>query len=137
MDGTAGVLRYHDRVTSLRSIALALLLALLGGPALLDPCLFDCHDQTLADSAVPPCHEVASHDGTSLAGTSACGHEHDVMSADAVVDVRAAVFAPPLAPAVLPHAVAAPAPLMSIGAWSRPDSPSSSGQRALDLPLRL
>lgn len=131
-------MRYHGNVKSLRYIAIALLVAMACGPALLDPCLFDCHESTSTASAAPPCHDVASHSGLSLSGVSSCDHDHDALSADAV-DVRLALGhhggAPALAAQPPQRLVAASALLAVVAAGQA--SPPRSSLHALDLPLRL
>lgn len=132
------VVRYHEGVKSLRFIAIVLLAAIVCGPALFDPCLFDCHEAPASEARTPPCHDLASHDGLALTGASACDHDHDSLSAD-VVDVRVAAAPHGEAPgaAVLPQPRTVAAPAL---AGLPPVAPSASPHsrfRSLDLPLRL
>lgn len=134
--GTDRWLRYDRVVKSLRSIAVVLLLALLCGPAMIDPCLFDCHDSAAADSAVPPCHDVASHDGLAVSGVSACDHDHAALAADAVGDVRLTAHQQHEA---VPVSETVPAVSLRpvVAAWSSRAAPPLAPRTSLDLPLRL
>ena len=83
--------RYHRAVRRARALALLLAALVAAGPVLLDRCLISCHDELSSESAVPSCHEhVAEGNAPSVHGVSACGHDHEALPADTVIDGRVA-----------------------------------------------
>lgn len=114
---------YHGEVRLWRVIALLLVLGVGAGPALLDPCLFGCHEP-VEQAAVPACHEAAHTAGTSIAGTADCGHDHTGIEADSALESRLTSARQAVQPMVVPEGAPLADTLLA-GRDARPSFPST------------